>query len=103
MADKDDVLALLRIADLAKQWPNLQPLHDHAMDALVRIAAEHKEQAEKARAEAAKEAAAKKASAEADKEKKEASAKAPAKKDEDEDEGPPTRPISPPTGGYRRG
>ena len=29
------VLELLRIADLANQWPNLKPLHDLAMDDLV--------------------------------------------------------------------
>lgn len=96
MADKDDVLALLRIADLAKQWPNLQPLHDHAMDALVRISAEHKEQLEKARAKAAEEEAAKKAAEEAEKEKKAAADKAKAKaKDDNDKETASSAPVSP--------
>ncbi len=41
MADSNEVLALLRIADLAKNWPHLQALHDHAMEQLRKIAKEH--------------------------------------------------------------
>ncbi len=41
MADSNEVLSLLRIADLSKQWPHLKSIHDHAMDQLQKIAAEH--------------------------------------------------------------
>lgn len=68
MADKDDVLSLLRIADLAKEWPDLRPIHNSAMEELTKIAKEHAEQAAKAKEEADKA----KAKEEAEKEKEEA-------------------------------
>ena len=43
MHDADQVLVLLQIADLARQWPTLQPLHDRAMEKLLQIAKEHKD------------------------------------------------------------
>ena len=33
MRDMDDVATLLDIADRARHWPNLQPIHDAAMKA----------------------------------------------------------------------
>lgn len=41
MADRSEVLELLRIADLSKQWPHLKALHDHAMDQLAKAAKDH--------------------------------------------------------------
>lgn len=34
----EQVLTLLQIASLSKDWPNLRPIHDRAMEALVKIA-----------------------------------------------------------------
>ena len=72
MSDKD-VLPLLQICDLAKQWPNLKPIHDLAMAELVDAAVEAQDELDK-RAEAAAKAEAEakakadaKAKAEADK------------------------------------
>jgi hypothetical protein len=36
--DSEDVLRLLQIADLAKNWPELRPIHDTAMERLREIA-----------------------------------------------------------------
>lgn len=41
MADRSEVLELLRIADISKQWPHLKAIHDHAMELLVKAAGDH--------------------------------------------------------------
>jgi hypothetical protein len=38
MHDASEILILLQIADLAKEWPELRPLHDRAMEKLREIA-----------------------------------------------------------------
>jgi hypothetical protein len=50
----DEVLQLLRIADLSKNWPDLRPIHDEAIEKLREHAKHHAEQAKKRRDEAAK-------------------------------------------------
>ena len=43
MHDADQVLTLLQIASLAKDWPELRPIHNRAMEKLLQIAKEHKD------------------------------------------------------------
>jgi hypothetical protein len=56
----EDIVALLTVMDLAKQWPQLQAIHDNAMATLLEVNAEAKtEIADRAAAKAEADAKAK--------------------------------------------